>query len=203
MLDIIYLGRIFPHMASIMAKKELQWMPFLGQYLTASGAVFVNRSSNKDAISALAAAGEKMRSRGMSLWMFPEGTRNSSKETTMLPFKKGAFHTAVQAGVPIIPVVCQNYWHLYHKGVLEPGKLKIVVLEPVPTTGLTSADVPELITRVRDAMLAALVAIDGAGSPVTTGASETTPLLPTPPKVVAASGDVEGSDEDGVLVDRP
>lgn len=44
----------------------------------------------------------------------------------MLPFKKGAFHLAVQAGVPIVPVVCQNYWHLYHKGVLEPGKLKIV-----------------------------------------------------------------------------
>lgn len=50
-----------------MAKKELQWMPFLGQYMTASGAVFVNRSSNKDAIAALATAGEKMKSRGVSV----------------------------------------------------------------------------------------------------------------------------------------
>lgn len=58
--------------------------------------------------------------------MFPEGTRHSARESGMLPFKKGAFHLAVQAGVPIVPVVCQNYWHLYHKGVLEPGKLKIV-----------------------------------------------------------------------------
>lgn len=58
--------------------------------------------------------------------MFPEGTRHSAQETGMLPFKKGAFHLAIQAGVPIIPVVCQNYWHLYHNGVLDSGKLKIV-----------------------------------------------------------------------------
>lgn len=58
--------------------------------------------------------------------MFPEGTRHSSKDPIMLPFKKGAFHLAVQAGVPIIPVICQNYWHLYHDGVLEQGTLKIV-----------------------------------------------------------------------------
>lgn len=48
-----------------MAKKELRWMPFLGQYMAASGAVFVNRSNNKDAVAALAAAGEKMKSRGV------------------------------------------------------------------------------------------------------------------------------------------
>lgn len=80
------------------------------------------------------------------------------------------------------------------------------MLEPVPTTGLTSADVPELITRVRDAMLAALHAMDGSISPGNAGTSETTPLLSTS-RVTAPGtmplGDVEGSDEDGVLVDRP
>lgn len=48
-----------------MAKKELQWMPFLGQYLTASGAVFLNRSNNKDAVTALAAAGQQLKDRGV------------------------------------------------------------------------------------------------------------------------------------------
>jgi len=213
MLDILYLGRIFPRKASIMAKKELQWMPFLGQYLTASGAVFLNRSNNKDAVSALAAAGQQLKDRGISLWMFPEGTRHSARETGMLPFKKGAFHLAIQAGVPIIPVVCQNYWHLYHKGVLNSGKLKIVVLEPVPTTGLTTADVPELITRVRNAMLDALLLIsDGTTPTAATPLATTTSADPTPSSPVtirpapAASVDgsaVDGSDEDAVLVDRP
>ena len=57
--------------------------------------------------------------------MFPEGTRHSARETGMLPFKKGAFHLAIQAQVPIIPVVCQNYWHLYRKGTFDSGKLKL------------------------------------------------------------------------------
>lgn len=60
-----------------------------------------------------------------SLWIFPEGTRTLRPEIDLLPFKKGAFHLAVQSGVPIVPVVCENYWRLYHKGVLDSGKLTI------------------------------------------------------------------------------
>ena len=47
------------------------------------------------------------------------------KHHDLLPFKKGAFHTAVQAGIPVTPVVCENYWRLYHKGHFEGGVLKI------------------------------------------------------------------------------
>lgn len=47
------------------------------------------------------------------------------KHHDLLPFKKGAFHTAVQAGVPVTPVVCENYWRLYRKGHFESGVLKI------------------------------------------------------------------------------
>lgn len=49
-----------------MAKRELKYTPFLGQYMAASGAVFVNRSSNKDAVAVLADAGKKMKERGVS-----------------------------------------------------------------------------------------------------------------------------------------
>ena len=61
----------------------------------------------------------------VSLWVFPEGTRHLSKESDLLPFKKGGFHLAIQAGVPIVPVVCENYWSIYHKGVLTDGNLRI------------------------------------------------------------------------------
>jgi len=63
---------------------------------------------------------------------------------------------AVQAGIPIIPVVCENYWRLYHKGVFESGTLRLKVLPPVPTTGLTTSDVVELSSRVREMMLGVL-----------------------------------------------
>jgi 1-acyl-sn-glycerol-3-phosphate acyltransferase len=111
--------------ASIMAKKELQWMPFLGQFLTASGAVFVDRGNNAKAVRSLAAAGEAMHARNTSLWLFPEGTRSMRPYHDLLSFKKGAFHLAVQAGVPIVPVVCENYWHLYRKNVFGNGTLTI------------------------------------------------------------------------------
>jgi len=156
MLDILYLGRIFPKRASIMAKKELQFMPLLGQFMTLSGAVFVDRGNNAQAVRSLHAAGETLKTRNTSLWMFPEGTRSMREHADMLPFKKGAFHMAVEAGVPIVPVVCENYWRLYRKGVFDTGTLKVKVLPPVPTTGLTASDVAALSVRVHDMMVEAL-----------------------------------------------
>jgi len=85
--------------------------------------------------------------------MFPEGTRFLSKEPDMLPLKKGGFHLAVNAGIPIIPIVVENYWHIYRPGVFGSGIVKIRVLHPIPTTDLSSADVGTLATRVRDQML--------------------------------------------------
>jgi len=180
MLDILYLGRIFPKKCSIMAKKELQWAPLLGQYMSLSGAVFVDRSNNKDALKALAAAGDDMKSKGVSLWVFPEGTRSSSESPNLLSFKKGAFHLAVQAGVPIVPVVCENYWRLYRKGTLEEGALRIRVLPPISTTGLTPADVTELAERTRETMLDTLREIS---VPVDRRARESTPKPTTPAPV--------------------
>ena len=110
---------------TIMAKKELQWMPFLGQFMALSGAVFVDRGNNAAAVRSLAAAGETIRTRRISLWMFPEGTRTLRPTHEMKTFKKGAFHMAVEAQIPVVPVICENYWQLYRKGVFEEGTLKV------------------------------------------------------------------------------
>lgn len=125
-MDILYLGRIFPHRAAIMAKKELKWMPLLGWYMALSGAVFVNRTNREDAVKAMNIAGEEMKAKDVSLWIFPEGTRTMAAKPHLRPFKKGAFHLAVQAQVPIIPVVCENYHHLFDgKTRFKSGVLKI------------------------------------------------------------------------------
>ncbi|KAF8489104.1 hypothetical protein JB92DRAFT_3085312 [Gautieria morchelliformis] len=190
--DIIYLGRIFPNRACMVAKKELQWAPLLGQYLTTSGAVFLDRSNNANAVKSLAAAGQSMKTRRTSLWLFPEGTRSLSRENKLLPFKKGAFHLAVQAGVPIVPVVCENYSWLYGPGKLESGTLKIRVLDPIMTTNLTAADVPELAIRTHDLMEEALREISTHVEPIKVSPADTSLSTQQSPE----SGDVEEKTEE-------
>lgn len=118
------LHRLMPRSASIMAKQSLQYTP-LGPFMTMSGAIFVDRGNNARAIRSLEAAGETMKDHKVSLWMFPEGTRHSSEVPDMLPLKKGGFHLAIQAGIPIIPIVTENYWRMYRQGVFDTGKLKV------------------------------------------------------------------------------
>ncbi|OCF43934.1 phosphatidylinositol glycan, class A [Kwoniella heveanensis CBS 569] len=156
-VDILYLGRIFPKHAAIMAKKSIKWIPGLGWWMMMSGTVFINRSNNKSAIASMTQAGEDMKRKRISLWIFPEGTRHLAAEPDLLPFKKGAFYLAVQSGTPVVPVVCENYHRLFDgKTHFRRGTLKIKVLPPIPTTGLTSADVPDLMDRTREAMVKAL-----------------------------------------------
>lgn len=96
-----------------------------------------------------------------------------------MPFKKGAFHLAVQAQVPIVPVVCENYWRLFDgRGKMEGGDLRLkgklrlgllhvklthVVLPPIPTEGLTANDVNGLVESTREAMLSTLIEISEPG----------------------------------------
>ncbi|KAK8858442.1 hypothetical protein IAR55_002669 [Kwoniella newhampshirensis] len=165
-VDILYLGRIFPKHAAIMAKKSIKMIPGLGWFMLLSGTVFINRSNNKSAVASMTQAGEDMKRKRISLWIFPEGTRHMSAEPDLLPFKKGAFYLAVQSGVPVVPVVCQNYHHLFDgKTRFRRGTLRIKVLPPIRTTGLTAADVPDLMNKTRDLMLATLQELSGPPTP--------------------------------------
>lgn len=119
------LRRMFPKQASIMAKKSIQWNPVLGPFMNLSGTVFIDRGNSAQAHRSLEAAGEGMKARKTSLFIFAEGTRHSEEKPNLLPFKKGAFHLAVKGGIPIVPVVCENYWRLYHNGVFGTGTIKI------------------------------------------------------------------------------
>lgn len=108
-LDVLMLGSIFPQYCSVTAKSSLKKTPFLGWFMTLSGSVFIDRKNTKDAREAMKGAADQMSKRKQSVYMFPEGTRSYAKEPMLLPFKKGAFHLAVQAQVPIVPVVVANY----------------------------------------------------------------------------------------------
>ena len=153
-LDIYMLGRIFPKKCVVTAKKQLKYLPFLGWFMSASGTFFLDRSNKQSAIDTLNKALDQLKTSKGGLFMFPEGTRSYSSEPVLLPFKKGAFHLAVQAQIPIIPLVVSNTSNLYSMKLFNfnRGEINIKVLDPIPTEGLTKDDVPRLTEEIYEKM---------------------------------------------------
>ncbi|KAL2312934.1 1-acyl-sn-glycerol-3-phosphate acyltransferase [Schizosaccharomyces pombe] len=164
-LDILAIGRTFGPNYSVIAKKSLRYVPILGWFMILSDVVFIDRSRRSDAIQLFAKAARRMRKENISIWVFAEGTRSYSLKPCLLPLKKGAFHLAVQAQVPIIPIAIQTYGHLFHPPtkVFNKGEALIKVLDPIPTEGKTAEDVNDLLHETETAMNNALVEIDDYG----------------------------------------
>ena len=109
----------------------------------------------------MSAAAETMHAHQQSVFIFPEGTRSYASTPTLLPLKKGAFHLAVQAQVPIIPVVVANYSNVLDlkRKIFNSGQIPLSILRPVETKGLTKADVDALVLRVQKDMADELIRI--------------------------------------------
>lgn len=116
----------------MIAKKELLNAPILGYGMGFVNVIAIDRSNKDRAVQSLSVATERLRA-GISFGVCPEGTR--AKPGEMLPFKKGAFHMAAQAGVPIAPIALKNTDKLMGKGTGEawPGTIEMVFLPPVET----------------------------------------------------------------------
>lgn len=99
-----------------------------------------------------------MKTERQSVFIFPEGTRSYYDHPDLLPFKKGAFHLAIQAQVPIIPIVVANYSNVLNvkRKTFQPGRIPVKVLEPISTKGKTKEDVDQLLEDVRGKMLRSL-----------------------------------------------
>lgn len=114
------------------AKQELKHHPVFGPAFRFADTVFIDRSNRAQAVAAMAPAVEALRS-GTSIVIFPEGTRSESG--ALGAFKKGAFHIAMQAQVPVLPVVIHDAARLMPKGAwfARPGRVRVEVLPPVST----------------------------------------------------------------------
>uniref|UniRef100_A0A3Q3G4F0 1-acyl-sn-glycerol-3-phosphate acyltransferase n=1 Tax=Labrus bergylta TaxID=56723 RepID=A0A3Q3G4F0_9LABR len=110
-LDVLGLMEILPDRCTMIAKKELVYAGTVGLVCWLGGIVFINRKKTSDAKSVMTDAAKTMLDEQIRLWVFPEGTRNQRGD--LLPFKKGAFHLAVQAQVPVIPIVFSSYSNFY------------------------------------------------------------------------------------------
>lgn len=154
-MDMMVLGRVFPTHCVVMAKKELLYFPFLGIFMKLSNAIFIDRKNHKKAIESTTQAVADMKKRKSGIWIFPEGTRSHLDTADLLPFKKGAFHLAIQAQLPVLPIVSAGYSHIYDsaKRSFPGGELEIRVLEPISTKGMTADDVNDLMEKTREVML--------------------------------------------------
>jgi lysophosphatidate acyltransferase len=125
----------------------------------ASKTIFIDRANAKSARQAFDAAAKEMKTSRQTVFIFVEGTRSYSLTPTLLPFKKGAFHLAVQAQVPVVPAVCENYAHVlvmkggWRKWKFVPGTIRVRVLRKVETKGLDASAVDGIVQDVRGRML--------------------------------------------------
>lgn len=151
LIDILALAGYLPHSFGFVAKKELAKVPFLGLAIRQSASIFLDRSEPRKAVQSLQRAGEQIR-RGMSVLLFAEGTRSYGPD--LQPLKKGAFLLAVEAGVPVVPVVMVDAYRLMNEREKwsRPGRLRIVVRPPIDITGMARRDVPALMDRIKDSL---------------------------------------------------
>ncbi len=130
------------------AKKEVAKMPLLGQILRALDFVFIDRANARSAIEAMQPAIDRLR-HGTSVVIAPEGTRSLSARLGR--FKKGPFHIAMQAGVPIVPLVLRNTYAVLprHSLLFRPGTVQVCVLPPIDVTTWKIQDLDRHVADVR------------------------------------------------------
>ncbi|ESO02706.1 hypothetical protein HELRODRAFT_94757 [Helobdella robusta] len=147
------MAEVLPPDTTALAKKELVYLGSFGIAAWLSGIIFVDRANHTSAINTMKHVAEIMKEKKANIWIFPEGTR--SMKGTLLPFKKGAFHLAVGAQIPIVPVIFSNYKSFFdHEDpTFEKGEIVATCLEAISTKGLTSDDVDSLIQQIREKML--------------------------------------------------
>ena len=136
----------------LVAKKELLKVPVFGQGMGFVNIIAIDRSNPERALKSMEKA-KRVIDKGYSFCVFAEGTRGLAGE--LLPFKKGAFHLALQTGAPIVPVAIKNTdWMMGKRtGTAYPGTIEIIFLPPIETAGLTAeSDLPDLLMRTRAAV---------------------------------------------------
>jgi putative phosphoserine phosphatase/1-acylglycerol-3-phosphate O-acyltransferase len=168
-VDVVIMARLLRRDIAGVGKKEIQHMPLIGKTLELAGTVFIDRQNSASAIQAMKPLVDAMRNQGKSVVIAPEGTRTITPK--LAPFKKGPFHLAMQAGVPMVPVVIHNAGDVAPKGdfVFRKATVEVDVLPPVDTSEWRAETIEEHLAEVRGMFLEKL------------GQSEDSPALPKEP----------------------
>jgi putative phosphoserine phosphatase/1-acylglycerol-3-phosphate O-acyltransferase len=154
--DVVICAKLLRRDIAGVGKKEIKKMPVIGKVLEMGGVVMIDRADSRGAIEAMQPLVDAMRKEGKSVVLAPEGTRTVSPR--LAPFKKGAFHLAMQAGVPIVPIVIRNAGDVAPKGdfVYRSATVDVEVLPPVDTSDWTVATINKHVQEVRNMFLRTL-----------------------------------------------
>ncbi|MFI5308495.1 MAG: lysophospholipid acyltransferase family protein [Polyangiales bacterium] len=147
-VDIVVLFLALPIIPGFLAKRELTRVPFLGQALRSGGHVVIDRGQRTNAMQTINQAAEQVRG-GKTVLIFPEGTRGDSDSIGTL--KKGGFHLAKAAGVPILPVGVRGSRAIFPRGslLIKPGKVEVHIGAPIPVEEVARRDAAEMVPLVR------------------------------------------------------
>ena len=153
-LGDIIINLHLPHIFKFIAKQSVFRVPFLGWYIRMSGMIPVERG-NKHSIARCLEKARSWLDKGASVLLYPEGTRSADGE--IKSFKHGAFKLAVQAGVPILPILVDGAADLLPKNSFyfstKKTPMRLVVGDAIPVNGLSLEDVPALAERAREAII--------------------------------------------------
>ena len=151
--DVLILPTLLRRDMAGVGKKEIGDVPILGKLMQFGGTVLIDRENTASAKEAMAPLVDVMLKEGRCVCIAPEGTRSTS--TNLGRFKKGAFHLAMQAGVPIVPIVIHNAIDVAPRGqyVFKAATVKVTVLPPVETTNWSIRTMDEHVHDVRDMFL--------------------------------------------------
>jgi putative phosphoserine phosphatase/1-acylglycerol-3-phosphate O-acyltransferase len=151
--DVIILPALLRRDLAGIGKKEIGNVPILGKLMQIGGTVLIDRENAASALEAMKPLVDVLQKEGRSVCVAPEGTRSTS--THLGRFKKGAFHLAMQAGVPIVPIVIHNAIDVAPRGqyVFRPATVKVTVLPAVDTSQWSGATMNQHVEEVRDMFL--------------------------------------------------
>lgn len=157
-IDVFFGAATTPKSTVTIGKKIIIWFPFFGLMYYFTGNILINRKNKKSAFGTMDQAANVIKEKGISVWIMPEGTR--SKGRGLLPFKKGAFITAIKAQVPIYPIAISEYHKTLDLKKLYAGKVVVKGLAPIETKGLTVEDADKLRETCQNAIKNALIEIN-------------------------------------------
>ncbi|NCF72192.1 MAG: HAD-IB family hydrolase [Gammaproteobacteria bacterium] len=155
-VDLVVVSRLMRRDITGVGKREIRDIPVLGRVMESAGIVLIDRQDSASAIEALTSLVDTMRVEGKSVCLSPEGTRTLTPK--LAKFKKGAFHLAIQAGAPIVPIVIHNSSDVQPKGdmIVHPGTVDVEVLPPIDTSDWSASTIDSHVESVRNQYLLAL-----------------------------------------------
>ncbi|MEC5319923.1 1-acylglycerol-3-phosphate O-acyltransferase [Brenneria populi subsp. brevivirga] len=156
--DMVTAANVVQPRTVTVGKKSLLWIPFFGPLYWLTGNLLIDRENRVKARDTIAQVVKHIKEENISIWMFPEGTR--SRGRGLLPFKTGAFHAAIAAQVPVVPICISTTSNKIKLNRWNNGHVIVEVLPPIETHSYGKEQVRELTTRCHDIMAAKLAQLD-------------------------------------------